>query len=132
MFFKTVTSCPQDIDTIVLYMQYDEVPDFTNVTLQDSFDLALGGDSLNLSAGSVKSFRIRHAGKFVNLLLAAFDFTNEDTLDAFRKVTLKLGTKLNEVKAEKILVDGLMRFKNVEEILYQFSSACAVSVFFTA
>ena len=122
MIFKTVTSCPQDIDTIVSYMQYDDIPDFSDAALQEAYDLALGGDALNLSAGNVKSFRIRYTGKFVNLILVAFDFATENEFDDFRKVTLKLGTKLNEVKAEKIYVEGLNYFENNSEIAFQFSS----------
>lgn len=122
MIFKTVTSCPQDIDTVVLYMQYDKTPAFTDAALQNSFDLALGGDDLDLSAGTIKSFRIRHAENFINLILAAIDFAKEDEWDAFRKLTLKLGTKLNEWKAEKIVVDGLMNWMDTDEILRQFSS----------
>jgi len=122
MTFKTVTSCPQDMDTIVLYMQYDDGPDFSDSALQKAFDLFLGEDDFDLSAGDVRSFRIRFHNKFVNLILAAFDFASETILDDFRKITLKLGTKLNELKAKNIFVDGLMDFTDKTEILRQFSS----------
>ena len=69
MIFKTVTSCPQDIDTVVSYMQYNDALDFSDTLLQESYDHAFGDDTLELSAGTIKSFRIRHAGKFINLLL---------------------------------------------------------------
>ena len=122
MTFHLVTACPQDIDTFVCFMQYDDVPDFSDAALQEAFDVYFGGDDFGLSAGDVKSFRLKMKEKFVNLLLAAFDFSTANEFADFRKITLKLGSKLNEVKAENIFVDGLSFFSCKEEILRQFSS----------
>lgn len=123
MTFHLVNSCPQDIDTFVCFMQYDDIPDFSVDSLQEAFDAYFGGDDLELSAGDVKSLRLKANDKFVNLLLVAFDFATENELYDFRKITLKLGTILNELNAKTILIDGLMAFTDdKEEILRQFSS----------
>ena len=123
MTFHLINSCPQDIDTFVCFMQYNDIPDFSDAALQEAFDAYFGGDDLDLSSGDVKSLRLKRNGDFINLLLAAFDFATENELDDFRKITLKLGTKLNELNAKAILIDGLMAFTDdKEEILRQFSS----------
>lgn len=123
MIFKTVPSCPKDIDTVVSFMQYDDIPDFADISLQHAYDLALKGDALNLSAGNVKSFRIRYDEKFIHLILVAIDFTSENEFEDFRKATLKLGSKLNELNAEKIYVEGIDSFERSISIASQFSSA---------
>ena len=115
MPFKTVLSCPKNIDTIVCYTQHDAVPHF-------SFDFYLDENELDLSAGTIKSFRIRFAEKYIHLILVGFDYAAKNLLDDFRKVTLKLGTKLNELKSENIFVEGLMDFTDKQEIFRQFSS----------
>lgn len=122
MTFKTVTSCPNDVDTIVCLMQYDDAPFFSDSFIQETFDTFFGEDPQNFSAGDIKNFRMKLHDKYITLLLLCYDFTSENECNDFRKITLNLGTKLNELDAEKIYVDGLMAFTKKEEILLQFSS----------
>ena len=58
MNFKMVTSCPQNVDTIVRYTKYDAAPTFSDPAIQAAFDAALGGDDFGLEPGTVKTFRI--------------------------------------------------------------------------
>lgn len=125
MTFKMVSSCPSNVDTIVRYMRYDAAPTFSSPDLQAAFDAALGGDEFNMKPGDVKTFRIKFADKFVNLILIGFDCTlKEKALPIFRKATLKLGTILNELKAEVVFVDNFTKlfFMEKAEIAYLFAS----------
>ncbi len=125
MTFKMVTSCPQNVDTIVRYMKYDSVPTFSSPAIQEAYDSALGGDDLSLKAGDVKTFRLRLGDKFVNLILVGFDCTLlEKALPIFRKATLMVGVKLNELRAKVVFVDSFtsMSFLEKEEIARQFTS----------
>ena len=45
MTFHLVNSCPQDIDTFVSFMQYDDIPDFSVDSLQEAFDVYFGNES---------------------------------------------------------------------------------------
>lgn len=106
MTFKMVSSCPENVDTIVRYMRYDAAPTFSCPLIQEAFDRALGGDDFCMKAGDVKSFRMKLSDRFVNLILIGFDCTlKEKAIPIFRKATLKMGTLLNELKAQKIFVD---------------------------
>lgn len=125
MTFKTVTSYPQNIDTIVNFFHYDKKPSFMNETIQAAFDAAFGGDSFECKSGDIKTLRMKLSDSFVNVILVAFDLESSGKgLDAFRKTTLKLGTKLNELKAENVLIDNLetLIFANTAVIACQFAS----------
>lgn len=125
MNFKMVTSCPQNVDTIVRYMKYDAAPTFSCPVLQEAFDRALGGDDFGLEVGDVKTFRIRLEDRFVNLILVGFDCSLlEKALPIFRKATLKVGTKLNELKSRIVFVDNFtnLHFMEKAEIARQFAS----------
>ena len=125
MTFKTTTSYPQNIDTIISFFQYDKEPAFYNSDIQTAFDTSFGGDHIEYKAGDMKTFRLKVSDAFVNLILVAFDQeSTKNDLDAFRKMTLKVGTKLNELKSENIFIDNLevFTFAEMEEIARQFSS----------
>lgn len=125
MTIKLVTSCPQNFDTIVRFMKYDSVPTFSDPAIQEAFDAALGGDDFGLEPGTVKTFRMKLNGKFVNLILIGFDCKlYEKALPIFRKATLKLGTVLNELKAQVVFVDNFTNlfFMEKDEIARQFAS----------
>lgn len=125
MNFKAVTFRPLTVDTVVCYTHYNSVISFSDSVLQKAFDLALGGDDLGLSAGDIKHYRIRVTDKYVNLVFAALDFSDSaNLLDVFRKVTLKLGTKLNDLKSEVVFIDNFsaLTFMENEEIGRQLAS----------
>ena len=125
MTFQMVTTCPQNVDTIVRYFRYDSAPTFSSPELQAAFDAALGGDDFGLKPGDVKTFRIKLSDKFVNLILIGFNCAlYEKALPIFRKATLKLGTILNELKSEVVFVDNFtnMYFMEKAEIARQFAS----------
>ena len=125
MIFNMTNSCPQNVDTIVRYMKYDAAPTFSCPELQNAFDSALGGDDFGLKAGDVKTFRIKLADKFVNLILVGFDCSlMEKALPVFRKATLKVGTKLNELKSKVVFIDNFtnLHFMEKDEIARQLTS----------
>ncbi|MBQ7796406.1 MAG: leucyl aminopeptidase [Lachnospiraceae bacterium] len=125
MTFQMVTTCPQNVDTIVRYFRYDSAPTFSSPELQAAFDAALGGDDFGLKPGDVKTFRIKLSDKFVNLILIGFNCAlYEKALPIFRKATLRLGTILNELKSEVVFVDNFtnMYFMEKAEIARQFAS----------
>ena len=125
MTFQMVTTCPQNVDTIVRYFRYDSAPTFSSPELQAAFDAALGGDDFGLKPGDVKTFRIKLSDKFVNLILIGFNCAlSENALPIFRKATLRLGTILNELKSEVVFVDNFtnMYFMEKAEIARQFAS----------
>lgn len=125
MNFKMVTSCPQNVDTIVRYTKFDAAPTFSDPAIQAAFDAALGGDDFGLEPGTVKSFRMKLDDKFVNLILVGFNCElYEKALPVFRKATLKVGTKLNELKSKVVFVDNFTNlfFMEKDEIARQFAS----------
>ena len=95
MNFKMVTSCPQNVDTIVRYTKYDAVPTFSDPAIQEAFDAALGGDDFGLEPGTVKSFRMKLGDRFVNLILVGFNC----------KLYEKAGA-INESEQEEIVNNG--------------------------
>lgn len=106
MTFKMVSSCPENVDTIVRYMRYDAAPTFSCPLIQEAFDCALGGDDFCMKVGDVRSFRMKLSDRFVNLILIGFDCSlNEKAIPVFRKATLKVGTLLNELKSKNVFVD---------------------------
>jgi len=60
--------------------------------------------------------------KFVNLIFAALDFSSDNLLDDFRKITLELGKALNDCKAKIIYVEGLLTSPKALKLASQFSS----------
>lgn len=125
MKFKAITSYPQNIDTIVHFFQYDKSPAFSNAQIQDAFNIFFGEDKLAYNSGDLRLLRMKLSDSFVNLILIAFDLeTSEIGLNSFRKMILKLGTKLNELKAEHIFIDNLesLIFSNKDEIALQLAS----------
>ncbi|MBE5971900.1 MAG: leucyl aminopeptidase [Lachnoclostridium sp.] len=125
MNFKMVTSCPQNVDTIVRYTKYDAAPTFSDPAIQAAFDAALGGDDFGLEPGTVKTFRMKLEDRFVNLILVGFNCKlYEKALPIFRKATLKVGVKLNELKSKVVFVDNFtsMFFIEKAEIARQFAS----------
>lgn len=125
MNFKMVTSCPQNVDTVVRYVKYDAAPTFSCPALQEAYENALGGDDPELKAGDVKSYRIRLKDHFINLILVGFDCSlREKALPIFRKATLKIGVLLNEMKSRVVFVDNFtnMYFMEKAEIARQFAS----------
>ena len=125
MTFKTTTSYPQNIDTIINFFQYDKGPSFSNSDIQSAFNTSFGGDHIEYKAGDMKVLRLKVSGTFVNLILVAVDLkSSEKGFDLFRKMVLKLGTKLNELKAENIFIDNLdvFNFTDTEKIARQLSS----------
>ena len=125
MTFKTVTSYPQNIDTIVSFFPYDKEPLFSNSDIQATFNAAFGDDSFECNSGDIKTYRMKLPDSFVNIILIAFDLESaEKGLDAFRKVTLKLGTKLNELKSENVFIDNMevLSFAETKEFARQFAS----------
>ena len=66
MIFKTTTSYPQTIDTIVNFFQYDKKPCFVNSDIQAAFDIFFSGDCLEYKSVDIckcNSYCIRF-GKF--------------------------------------------------------------------
>ena len=125
MNFKMVTSCPQNVDTIVRYTKYDAAPTFSDPAIQAAFDAALGGDDFGLEPGTVKTFRMKLEDRFVNLILVGFNCKlYEKALPIFREATLKVGVKLNELKSKVVFVDNFtsMFFIEKAEIARQFAS----------
>ena len=125
MNFKMVTSCPQNVDTIIRYTKYDAVPTFSDPEIQAAFDAALGGDDLGLEPGTVKTYRMKLGDHFVNLILVGFNCRlYEKALPIFRKATLKVGMKLNELKSKVVFVDSFsgLFFIDKQEIARQFAS----------
>ena len=125
MNFKMVTSCPQNVDTVVRYMKYDTAPTFSCPALQEAYETALGGDDPDFKAGDVKSYRIRLEDHFINLILVGFDCSlKEKALPIFRKATLKVGVLLNELKSKVVFVDNFtnLHFMEKDEIARQFAS----------
>lgn len=125
MNFKMVTSYPQNVDTIVRYTKYDAVPTFSDPEIQAAFDAALGGDDLGLEPGTVKTYRMKLGDRFVNLILVGFNCRlYEKALPIFRKATLKVGMKLNELKSKVVFVDSFsgLFFIDKQEIARQFAS----------
>ena len=125
MIFETTNSYPQNIDTIVSFFQYDQTPSFANSDIQTTFDTFFNDDCLEYKSGDIKILRMKLKDAFVNVILIALDLKDsEKRLDAFRKVILKLGTKLNELKAKNIYIDNLevLTFADTEELARQFAS----------
>lgn len=125
MNFKPVTSYPQNIDTVIHFFQYDANPAFLNQELKASYHFAFDGDSVTYKAGDINIFRMKVSYSFVNIILVATDLASEEKgFDSFRKTCLKLGTKLNELKAKNIYIDNLevLSFKNKAELSRQLSS----------
>lgn len=125
MNFQTTITCPKDVDTIVNYIQYDQEVFFSVPAISSAYETAFGGDTLELKAGDVKTLRMKLNNGFVNLIFVALDFSDtESLLNVFRKATLKLGTKLNELKSRIIFIDN---FENIfgnqyESYAYQLAS----------
>jgi len=125
MTFKTVTSYPKNIDTIIHFFQYNKEPLFLNSDVQSAYESSFGGDSVEYKSGDIKVLRMKLSDTFVNIILIALDLeSSEKGLDAFRKTILKLGTKLNELSAKNIYIDNLkmLDFAENKEAARQFAS----------
>lgn len=125
MKFKISNTYPQNFDTVVYFARPDHDPKFNNSEIQTAFDEAFGTDENKLEKDKYKVLRMKFNGSYANLILASFDCTMENALAGFRKTVLKIGTKLNELKAKVVYFDNptnLVFTEDKEEILRQISS----------
>lgn len=124
-FQTTKTFCP-NADTVVSYFQYNSSVTFSCPEITLAYENAFGGDILDIKSGDIHTLRMRYNNHFINLLLIGLDFSDSDhLLENFRKTTLKLGTKLNELNSNMIFIDNFEKvFENKSvEYIRHFSSA---------
>lgn len=124
MRITCVNDSVKDIDTIVCFTKYDTAPVFTCAELQSEYERLYGGDSKNLKAGEFRVDRVFFGNTYINLLIVGFDCKKKNVYDFFKKVVIKIGRKLDEMKSKKIIFDNLTSLiftDDKEEIIRQFA-----------
>lgn len=125
MIFKMTAACDKTPDTIVRFVKVNSEPKFSCVTLNAAYAAAFGGDDTTLELLALKVRRLKVHDKFVNVILVGFDCSDPKAFENFRKAVLKVGVKLNELKAETVLFDSLTNLVFTDdkaEIVRQLSS----------
>ena len=126
MNLKIGTKMPAKVDSVVLFVKPKTEPKFDNEGIQKAYETAFKGDSNKLEEKEIKVLRCKNGTKFVNLIFVAFDSKADNPMDAFRKTVLKVGAKLNELKAEAVFFDNATKLtftKDKEEIVRQIASS---------
>lgn len=126
MIIKSILEKQKGIDTVVCFTKYDTAPRFTCETLQKRYDENFGTCSNSLKPGEIKVDRLLVGDSVKNIVVVGFDCKKKDVFDFFKKVTYKIGLKLNQLNSKKILIDGLTDLIFIEdknEIVRQFSIA---------
>ncbi len=130
MKFKVGNTFQKNVDTVVCFLRPDYEPAFASKELQSAYDTFYSGDTLKLKNEEIKVLRMKLKESFVNLLFVSFDCAQNNAMDKFRAAVLKIGTKLNELKAENVYVDNvtsLIFSDDKEDILRQLSATLPMS-----
>ena len=126
MTFQTTKTFCQDADTVISFFQYNSSVTFTCPEITLAYENAFGGDILNTKSGDIHTLRMRYSNHFINLILIGLDFSDSDhLLENFRKATLKLGTRLNELNSGVVFIDNFesLNYIDNKELARQFASA---------
>lgn len=125
MIFKMINSFPNDVDTVVNFVNLDSKPKFNSETIKQSFETAFGDDILKTKSGNIQVLRMKNDKSYVNMIFATVVSDKEYLLDSFRKIILKIGSKLNELESKTVYFDNIESVSigyDEEELLRQIAS----------